>query len=239
VEIIPAIDLRGGKCVRLFQGDYDRETVYSDDPVDMALYWQSLGASRLHIVDLDGAADGRPGNAGLIGEIAAAVLIPTQLGGGIRDMETVEACLKAGVERVILGTAAVEDPQLVADACRRYGEAVAVSIDARNGFIATRGWRLDTPVKATELVGDLAKRGLKRIIYTDISRDGTLTEPNFSQIHEITGQSRLRIIASGGVTKLNHLLLLKKMEVEGAIIGRALYTGDIKLKEALDAANRP
>jgi phosphoribosylformimino-5-aminoimidazole carboxamide ribotide isomerase len=238
LEIIPAIDIRGGRCVRLYQGDYGRETVYSDDPVDTALYWQSLGASRIHIVDLDGAASGKPGNYDIIREIANAVLIPTQLGGGIRDMETVEMYLKAEVDRVILGTIAIEDPWLVGEACRRYSDSVVVSIDTKDGYVATRGWQLETKMKTVELVDELSKLGVKRIVYTDISRDGTLTEPNFAQIYELTNHTRMRIIASGGVANINHLQLLQKLGVEGAIVGKALYTGDVKLKQALEIINR-
>jgi phosphoribosylformimino-5-aminoimidazole carboxamide ribotide isomerase len=238
LEIIPAIDIRGGKCVRLYQGDYGRETVYSDDPVDTALYWQSLGASRIHIVDLDGAAGGKPGNYDIIREIANAVLVPTQLGGGIRDMETIEMYLKAEVDRIILGTVAIEDPWLVGEACRRYNDAIVVSIDAKDGYVATRGWQMETVMKTVDLVDELAKVGVQRIVYTDISRDGTLTEPNFAQIYELTNRTRMRIIASGGVASVNHLQLLQKLGVEGAIVGQALYTRDINLKQALEIINR-
>jgi len=229
--------VRGGKCVRLYQGDFAQETVFSDDPVDVALRWQSMGATKLHIVDLDGAAAGELGNLDIITEIANAVLIPTQLGGGIRDLKTVEAVLKTGVERVILGTAAVEDSKLVEEACHNFRDSIIIGIDARDGYVAIRGWRLETKLKATELAESMAKLGVKRFIYTDISRDGTLTEPNFTGIFEMVNSVRLPIIAAGGISSLDHLKMLKQFGVEGAIVGRALYTGDINLKKALATIN--
>ena len=229
--------MRGGKCVRLYQGDFAQETVFSDDPVDVALRWQSMGATKLHIVDLDGAAAGELGNLDIITEIANAVLIPTQLGGGIRDLKTVEAVLKTGVERVILGTAAVEDSKLVEEACHNFRDSIIIGIDARDGYVAIRGWRLETKLKATELAESMAKLGVKRFIYTDISRDGTLTEPNFTGVFEMVNSVRLPIIAAGGITSLDHLKMLKQFGVEGAIVGRALYTGDINLKKALATIN--
>jgi phosphoribosylformimino-5-aminoimidazole carboxamide ribotide isomerase len=225
--------LRDGRCVRLYQGDYNRETVFSDEPLFVALKWQSMGAPRLHIVDLDGAASGEMRNLGIIRDIARAMLIPVQLGGGIRDLETIESLLKAGIERVILGTAAVEDPQLVTKACRRFSESIVVGVDARDGYIATRGWVKKTEQTAKELVNSMAKAGVRRFIYTDIYRDGTLTEPNFSAIAEMIDTLKLPVIASGGIASINHLKMLKKLGAEGAIVGKALYTGDINLKQAL------
>jgi len=217
----------------LYKGDFARETVFSDDPVEVALRWQSLGATKLHIVDLDGAATGKLGNLDIITEIANAVLVPTQLGGGIRNLKTVEEVLKAGVERVILGTAAVEDSKLVEEACRNFSDSIIVGIDAREGYIAIRGWRLETTLRATELVKSMAKLGVKRFVYTDISRDGTLTEPNFTGVFELVNTIKLPIIAAGGISSLDHLKMLKQLGVEGAIVGKALYTGDINLKQAL------
>lgn len=236
MQVIPAIDLRYGRCVRLYQGDYAQETVFSDDPVSVALQWQSLGAPSLHIVDLDGAAAGQVRNLEVIEKIATAVLIPTQLGGGIRDMETIEQVLKRGVERVILGTAAVETPDLINEACQRFQESIIVSIDAQGGRISTHGWLQETDVVATELARKMERRGIKRFIYTDINRDGTLTEPNFSAIIEMAEATRMPLIAAGGISSLTHIKILKKLGVEGAIIGRALYTGDINLKRAIAAA---
>ena len=233
IEIIPAVDIRGGKCVRLYQGNFDQETVFSDDPVEVALEWQSLGAPRLHIVDLDGAVSGEIHNQDIITEIAHAILIPTQLGGGIRQPETIEQMLKAGIERVILGTAAVENPELIKKACQRFSESIIVGIDAREGYISTHGWRQETRLKAVALAQAMLKLGVRRFIYTDINRDGTLTEPNFAATAELINAVRVPVIASGGISSLNHLKMLRALGVEGAIIGKALYTGDIDLKEAL------
>ena len=219
----------------MYQGDFARETIFSDDPVDVALRWQSLGATKLHIVDLDGAATGKLGNLDIVTEIANAVLIPTQMGGGIRDMETITEVLKAGVERVILGTAAVEDRNLVEKACHNFSDLIIVAIDAREEYVAIRGWQLETKLKATELANSMAELGVKRFIYTDISRDGTLTEPNFAGIFELVNAIKAPVIAAGGISSLNHLKMLEKLGVAGAIVGKALYTGDINLKRALAA----
>ncbi|OGO18238.1 MAG: 1-(5-phosphoribosyl)-5-[(5-phosphoribosylamino)methylideneamino]imidazole-4-carboxamide isomerase, partial [Chloroflexi bacterium RBG_16_50_11] len=219
--------------VRLYKGDYKQETVFSDDPFDVALKWQSMGAPRLHIIDLDGAAKGDILNLDIIKDIARAALIPVQLGGGIREMATVEVLLKAGIERIILGTAAAENPQFIADVCRRYRESMIVSIDARHGMVATRGWVKNTGITAVELAKSMVKIGVQRFIYTDIERDGTLTEPNFSAIADLIDAIGLPVIAAGGISTLNHLKMLKKLGAEGAIIGKALYTGDINLKQAI------
>ncbi len=204
----------------------------------MALKWQSMGAPRLHLVDLDGAATGEIGNLEIITNITKAMLIPVQLGGGIRRIETIETLLKIGIDRVVLGTAAVEDPQLVTEACRRYQESIIVAIDARNGMVATRGWVKDTGLTAIELTEAMARKGVRRFIYTDIERDGTLTEPNFAAISGLIDEIKLPVIAAGGIATINHLTVLQKIGVEGAIIGKALYTGDINLKEALEVLNR-
>jgi len=194
-----------------------------------------MGAPRLHIVDLDGAASGEVANLDIITEIAKAVLIPTQLGGGIRQLETVEQMLKAGIERVILGTAALEDPGLVEQACRKYRESIIVSIDARQGYVASHGWRQDTGRKAVELAQFMVGVGVRRFIYTDIDRDGTLTEPNFSAISELINSIKEPVIAAGGISSINHLKMLKSLGAEGAIVGKALYTEDINLKKAIAA----
>ncbi|MBI2836184.1 MAG: 1-(5-phosphoribosyl)-5-[(5-phosphoribosylamino)methylideneamino]imidazole-4-carboxamide isomerase [Chloroflexi bacterium] len=235
MEIIPAIDLKGGRCVRLYQGDYGRETVFSDDPLEVALRWQAMGAPRIHIVDLDGAATGEPGNLDIIRQIAMAVQIHTQVGGGVRRMETVKELLKMGIDRVVLSTAAVEDPQLVSDVCRAFADSTIVSIDTRDGLVATHGWQQETGLTAIDFARSMARLGVKRFIYTDIARDGTLTEPNFSGFSELVNTIRLPVIASGGVATLTHVTMLKQLGAEGVIIGRALYTGDIRLKEALAA----
>jgi phosphoribosylformimino-5-aminoimidazole carboxamide ribotide isomerase len=224
--------------VRLYQGDYNQETVFSDDPLDVALKWQSMGAPRLHIVDLDGAASGEIVNLQIIRNITQAMLIPVQLGGGIRSMDTIEILLKNGIERVILGTAAVEDPGLINDACRRYPDSIIVGIDARQGIIATEGWVKETGLTTVELARSMVKRGARRFIYTDIERDGTLTEPNFAAIAELIDEIGQPVIAAGGIASINHLKMLKKLGAEGAIIGKALYTGDIKLKQAIAELNQ-
>ena len=235
MEVIPAIDLKGGKCVRLYQGDYRQETVFSDDPLGMALHWSSSGASRLHLVDLDGAAKGEPRHWPVIAEIAKAINIPVQVGGGIRRRETIETLLGGGVDRVILGTAAAEDPELIKEACRRFGEAIVIGIDARDGYVATHGWKRETRFTAIKLVQGMTALGAKRFIYTDISRDGTLSQPNFEAIAELLSTTKLPIVASGGIASISHLVRLKQLGAEGAIVGRALYTGDVRLEEALAA----
>ena len=197
-----------------------------------------MGAPRLHIVDLDGAATGELRNLDIIREIASAMLIPTQLGGGIRDLETVKSLLKAGIERVILGTAAVEDPALVKEACQKFQESIIIGIDAREGRIAIKGWRLDTELMAIEFAESMVKLGARRFIYTDINRDGTLTEPNFAATAELIDAIGVSVIAAGGVSSINHLKMLEKLGAEGAIAGKALYTGDINLKQALAAISQ-
>ena len=237
IEIIPAVDIRDGKCVSLYQGDYNQETVFSDDPIDVALRWQSMGIPRLHIVDLDGAVQGEPGNMEIIRILAKAILVPTQLGGGIRRIETIETLLKAGIDRVILGTSAVEDPNLVKEACRRWSQSIIVSIDTKDGWVTTRGWQQETRVRGVELAKAMAELGVRRFIHTDTSRGSTLTEPNFAAISEMIQETRLPVIASGGVSSLIHLKMLKQLGAEGAIVGKALYTGAINLKQALEAVN--
>jgi phosphoribosylformimino-5-aminoimidazole carboxamide ribotide isomerase len=235
MEVIPAVDIKGGKCVRLYQGDYLKETVFSEDPVDVAMNWRAQGASRLHVIDLDGAASGKLRNIAVVEAIVKRVNLPVQLGGGIRDEATVAKLLDIGVDRVILGTIAVENPELVKSLCQKYDEAIVVGIDARDGYVATHGWVKGTETKALELGLQMADLGVRRIIYTDIRRDGTLTEPGFEAIAEMVKGVNLPIIAAGGISKLSHLRKLNELRVEGAIVGKALYTGDINLKEALVA----
>ena len=196
-----------------------------------------MGIPRLHIVDLDGAAKGEPCNLDIIKEIASAVLIPVQLGGGIRQLETIEQLLKAGVERIILGTAAVENQRLIEEACHKFRESIIVGIDAWEGRIAIHGWRQATQLETIEFAKSMVKLGVRRFIYTDISRDGTLTEPNFSAISELINAIRRPVIAAGGISTLNHLRMLKQLGAEAAIVGKALYTGDINLKQALATVN--
>ena len=239
MEVIPAIDLRGGKCVRLYQGDYARETVYSDDPLDTALRWTGMGATRLHIVDLDGARDGSPANLGAVERIASAVNVPLHLGGGIRDMNTARAAIDAGVSRIMLGTAAVEHADLIGALLEEFGaESVIVSVDAKDGMVALRGWTEGTSALATDLVADMASLGVLRFLYTDISRDGTLTEPNFDGASALVSVGDIRLIAAGGIATIAHLKQLASIGTEAAIVGRAIYTGDIDLRAAIEAVNR-
>ena len=235
MEIIPAIDIKDGKCVRLYQGDFARATVYDEDPAAVARRWVEQGARMLHVVDLDGARAGRPINTAVIGAIMRAVDVPVQLGGGLRDEPGVRAALDLGVTRVILGTAAVLEPELIARLIDRYGAALAVGVDARAGLVATAGWTETAQLRATELVDRMAALGVQRIIYTDIARDGTLSEPNYAATAALVRPGGPAIIASGGVGSVEHLLRLATTGVEAAIVGRALYTGDLRLHEALQA----
>ena len=238
MEVIPAIDLRRGRCVRLYQGDYSRETVFSGEPIEVARHWESLGAGRLHIVDLDGAAKGELCHGALVEQIVGAIDIPVQLGGGLRSMEAVEQVLASGVGRAILGTAALGDTALIEEACRRFGERIIVTVDARGGLVATHGWRESSGVTVPELVERMVGLGVRRFIYTDIARDGTLTEPGFGVVAELIEKTAVPVIAAGGISSVEHIRRLGEMGVEGAIVGRALYTGDLDLVEAL-ACIRP
>ena len=234
MEVIPAIDLRGGRCVRLYQGDFDREEVFGDDPVAMALRWQSEGATRLHVVDLDGAASGSPENVDAIRAIAASVGIAIEVGGGIRDMDKAVLLSDAGADRLVLGTSAVEDPVLVTRMLDRFGaDSVVVSVDARDGWAALRGWKQPSQMRALELMERMVALGIVRLEYTDINRDGTMTEPNFEAVTEALNHVKVPIIAAGGIASARHLERLAGLGVEGAIVGTALYTGAISLPEVL------
>lgn len=235
IEIIPAVDIRDGKCVSLYQGDYQKETVFSDDPLDVALKWQSMGATRLHIVDLDGAARGEIVNLEIVRQLGSAMMIPTQIGGGIRSIETMEMLFKLGMDRVIVSSMAVEEPQLLEKACRRFGDSVVVSLDAKDGFIAIHGWQQETVLDTVEYARTLVPLGVKRFIFTDIARGSTLTEPNFTAIFNLINEVGLPVIAAGGISSLSHLKILRQLGAEGAILGKALYSGDINLKRALAA----
>jgi phosphoribosylformimino-5-aminoimidazole carboxamide ribotide isomerase len=233
MEIIPAVDIRGGKCVRLYQGDYNQETVFDEDPVTAALTWYSQGARWLHIVDLDGAVTGEPKNMEVVKEIIKESGLLIELGGGIRQEEVAEKLLHQGVSRIILGTAAIENRELVVKLCQQFGEAIAVSLDARDGKVAIHGWQKNTFFEVLQLSRELVAAGVRRFIYTDIKRDGTLTEPNFDIIGRLLTEVSIPVIVAGGVSKLEHLRRLKELGVEGAIIGKALYTGDIDLGDAI------
>ena len=234
-EVIPAIDLKGGQAVRLVQGDFDQATVFGDDPPAVARRWAEAGAARLHVVDLDGSIAGAPAQLEVVRAIVAAVEIPVQLGGGLRSIEHVVAAMEAGVERVILGTAAVEDPALLDAALARFGERIVGGIDARDGKVAVRGW-VDTSEKdALELARDLADRGLKTLVYTDIQRDGMLQGANVEAMARmVEAVPGVKVIASGGVTDLGDLVALAEAGAAGAIVGKALYTGALDLELAIE-----
>ncbi len=236
MEIIPAIDIKDGRCVRLYQGDFAQMTVYADDPVAVARQWQAQGASRIHVVDLDGARTGRPQNVDVVLAITQAVQIPVQLGGGLRRQEDVAAALALGVERVIIGTVAIVETELVARLLERFGERIIIGIDARNGMVATDGWTVTSTIAATDLAGQMAALGARRFIYTDISRDGALSGPNFTALAELVKPDGPAIIASGGIANLDHIRQLAQIGVEGVIIGKALYTSAIYLPEAIAIA---
>jgi phosphoribosylformimino-5-aminoimidazole carboxamide ribotide isomerase len=237
MEVIPAIDLRGGRCVRLRQGDFDQETVFSDDPVAMALRWQKQGGPRLHLVDLDGAATGNPAHLEIITAIVAALDIPVQVGGGIRSAATTRAWLEAGVERVVIGTAAVRDPDMVREVCLEHGsERVVVSIDARDGMVALQGWSEASEVSVLELAHRMAELGVERLLYTDIARDGMLTGPDTDTNARLVRETGMAVLASGGVSSVEDVRQLAATGAEGVIVGRALYTGAVSLREAIAAA---
>ena len=237
--IYPAIDIRGGRCVRLTEGRFDAETVFADDPAEMALKWAGIGAEFLHLVDLDGALAGEGKNVPVIERILQSVNIPVQLGGGIRNLETIEKLLALGVTRLILGSAAVKNPQLVEEACKKYPGHIAVGIDAKNGEVAIEGWGKGSGVAATELAKQMAAYGVETIIYTDISRDGMLSGVNVEATAALARACGVPIIASGGVASIEDIRRVKAVEadgVQGCIIGKAIYTGAVDLKEALALA---
>lgn len=234
--LYPAIDIKGGKCVRLMQGRFNEVTVYADNPADMAKKWRDLGAEYIHVVDLDGARDGITVNGDVVKEIVKVSGLPVQLGGGIRDMYAVDYALSLGVSRVILGTAAVKNPAFVKEVVKKYGNKIAVGIDAKNGYAATHGWERVSNISAIELAKSMCEYGVQTIIYTDIATDGMLKGPNLLAMQEMAQSVSADIIASGGVSVVEDISALTKTGVRGAIIGKALYTGGVDLKAALIAA---
>ena len=239
MTIFPAIDLRDGKCVRLLRGDFAKETIYSSNPEDVALRWVREGAEYLHVVDLDGALAGKPQNTEVIKKILSSVQIPIEVGGGIRTLETIENTLELGVKRVILGSVAVQNRSLVKEACQRYRDHVVVGIDAKDGITVIDGWGVSGGIPAVKLAKELASFGLKTIIYTDISRDGTLSGVNIEATSKLAIESGVDIIASGGVKSLEDIHALKKREVDGiigVIAGKSIYEGTLSLSEAIAAA---
>ena len=233
--ILPAIDLRDGKCVNLVQGIASQETIFSDAPVEMALRWQAEGAEYLHLVDLDGAFQGESANLHIVSEIVSELDIPVQLGGGIRSMSQLEAVLALGVDRAILGTIALKQPSLVKQACTEYGARVAVGIDARDGRVATDGWLEVSQKSAVEFAQEMSE--VQTFIYTDIKSDGMLKGPNVDATADVIDAVSADVIGSGGVTSLADIAALKQIGASGAIIGRALYTGDLALRDAIATAH--
>lgn len=239
--VIPAIDLKEGKCVRLEQGLMERDTVYSDNPAAQALAWQAKGAELLHIVDLDGAFAGEPKNRAAIEAIIGALTIPTQLGGGIRDLATIEAYLGMGVGRVIIGTAAQRNPELVKEACAKFPGQIVVGIDAKNGMVAVQGWAEVTDVTAIDLARQFEGFGVSAIVYTDISRDGMMQGPNIEATRALAEAINIPVIASGGLSSLQdieNLLAVEASGISGAITGKAIYSGAIDLAEAIAITKR-
>ena len=237
--IIPAIDLKAGKCVRLLQGREDAVTVYSDDPVSTAGRWESCGAQLLHVVDLDGAFTGDQKNLEAIGKIRDAVTMEIEVGGGIRDLKKMEELLAIGINRIILGTVAIEKPELVTEACRRFPGRILVGIDARDGKVAVKGWVEVTSVDAKTLAKDAENAGAAGIIYTDISTDGMMTGPNISAMEEMVKTVSIPLIASGGVSSLEDIRNLMGIKgLWGVITGKAIYSGSLDLREAIQLVSR-
>ncbi len=231
--IYPAIDIKDKSCVRLTQGDYDKMIIYEKDPVKVAKRWERMGAEILHLVDLDGAKDGNRINQPVVKEILENINIPIQLGGGIRDEKGIKTLLDLGVSGVIIGTVAVKNPTWIKEMIEKYGDKIIVSIDALNGFIATNGWQEVSDLKSIDFIKELKSYGLRRIVYTDIEKDGMLIGPNFLIYEELAKNVSIEVIASGGVTSLEDIKRLKAMNMYGAIVGKALYDGKLDLEEAL------
>lgn len=236
--VIPAVDLKDGRCVRLSQGRMDQESIYSEHPVEMAKRWESKGATRLHVVDLNGAVAGKPVHRSLVKEISQSVQIPVEVGGGIRDLATVEEYLSSGVRWVILGTAAFQNRSLIEEACQRFPGRVIVGIDARGGKVALQGWNEVVPLEATDFTKQFEGMGLSALIFTDIERDGMGTGLNFQATSDLARSISIPVIASGGVSRIEDVERLMDYEADGiigVIVGRALYTGTLDLEEAIRA----
>ena len=241
MQILPAIDIRKGKCVRLIMGDVRDETVYSKEPVEMAKLWQVKGGRMIHVVDLDGALTGKPKNMDIIIKIIKALRVNVQVGGGLRDEETIKKYLKAGAKRVIVSTSIIQDEEFLQKLIEKYKNELVIGVDAKDGFVAAKGWKDITQIKAIDLIKKLEEKGVRRIVYTDINRDGVLKGPNIKGITNVLKNTKMKVIVSGGITRLKNIERLmelnKKYEnIDGIIIGKALYTGSIELKDAIKTA---
>ncbi len=236
MELWPAIDLRGGRCVRLLQGDYDRETIFGDDPVGMARSFVAVGARRLHIVDLDGARDGMPTQADLIAKMIAAAAVPCQLGGGVRSLETVGRYLAAGVDRVVVGSVAIESPELLVEMATAFPGRIVLGLDARDGRVATRGWLDTSTLEAIDVARRHADLPLAAIVFTDIATDGMLTGPNLPALEAMVRAVPVPIVASGGIASVDDIRHVAATGATGCIVGRALYEGAVTIPDAVEAA---
>ena len=235
MEVIPAIDIRAGRCVRLIQGDYSKETIFADNPMEMAIKWESEGAEYLHIIDLDGAKEGSAVNMDVISKICADSAARIQVGGGIRDYETAARYMDVGVSRVIMGTSAVDRTDELERILKSIGaESLVVSVDAREGIVALDGWTRESRMTVETVVKNIEALGVKRCMYTDILKDGTLSEPNYAGVENVVSSTNMKIMAAGGIAALSQLRRMSIVGVEATIVGRALYTGDIRLRQAID-----
>jgi len=233
MQIIPAIDIKNGKCVRLFQGDYDKETIYSNNPIEMALNWKNQGAKIIHIVDLDGAKSGKSKITKIVQKIINDVRIPVEIGGGIRNLITMKRLFNIGVTRIILGTVTLEKINLLKKLIDLYGDKVIVSVDVNNGMLMKKGWLEVSNFSLIPIIKQIEKVGVKTVIFTDITRDGTLTEPNYKNIMLIRKNTKMKLIIAGGISSINQIKKLQRIKVDGVIIGKALYEEKINLKEVI------
>ena len=236
--VFPAIDLKDKKCVRLYQGDMNSSHVVAEDVLKTAQKFQSQGAKYIHMVDLDGAIKGEPGNIENVLEVVKNVDIPLQFGGGVRDMETLDYLIKQGINRVVLGTTALKDVNMVKEAIKKYGKKIAIGIDAKNENVAVDGWKNVSSINYIEMARNMEELGVKTIIFTDISRDGTLKGPNLQQLKKLKNNTKCNIIASGGVKNIQDVKKLKELDLYGVIIGKAIYSGDISLKQAIEIGGK-
>ncbi len=232
---IPAIDIKNGKCVRLTQGKFDNVTIYSNDPVQIAKQFEKDGAKMIHVIDLDGAKTGKPANLDTIKNIVKSVSIPIQVGGGIRTLETIKTVLNMGVSRVILGTIALEQREELKKILKKFGSQIIIALDTKNGKLMKKGWQEESASNFIDIALNLENFGVKRFIYTDVINDGMLSQPNYKEITKLLKKITVPIITGGGVTNIETVKKLKKLGIEGVIIGKALYEGKINLKEALNA----